>query len=141
MNFRLDPLSPDSEYIVPVKTPPVNKALIGTWIAAGEDSNVAFKFSVQNKAYRVSGFCRSDGEEFEITKVKWNGKALAFTARMPSTNYVTKNVFRIRPDGRLDFELTTYDVWKKKQIKPGQIPKAWLWQRATPHTKVRRTPW
>ena len=119
---------------------PVNKALLGTWITADENSNVAFKFSIKNKSYRVTGFCRSDGEEFEITRVKWDGKALSFIARMPSTDNITKNVFRIRSDGKLDHELTTYDVWKKKNVKPGEIPEAWRRSsgRPTPFTKVRR---
>jgi len=127
---------------MPAKTSasPVNKALFGTWITTEEDSNVAFKFSMRNKSHRVTGFCRSDGEEFEITRVRWNGTALSFIARMPSTNNVTKNVFRIRSNGKLEHELTTYDVWKRKNVKPGKIPEAW--QRAfghpTPFTKVRR---
>jgi hypothetical protein len=101
---------------VPAKTPaiPVNKALLRTWITDEEDSNVAFTFSAKNNKYLVTGFCRSDGEEFEITRVKWDGKALSFIARMPSTDNVTRNVFRIRSDGELDHELTTYDVWKKE---------------------------
>jgi hypothetical protein len=74
--------------------------------------------------------------------VKWDGKALSFIARMPSTNNVTKNVFRIRSDGKLDHELTTYDTWKKKNVKPGEIPEAWRPPsgRPTPFTKVRRAP-
>ena len=119
---------------------PVNKALVGTWITDDEESNAAFTFSEKNNKYHVTGFCRSDGEPFEITRVKWNGNALSFIARMPSTNNVTKNVFRLRSDGKLDHELTTYDVWKKKNVKPGEIPKAWRRRsgRPTPFTKVRR---
>ena len=113
-------------------------ALIGTWITDEDDSNAAFAFSSKNNKLRVYGFCRSDGEEFKITRVKWDGKVLSFVARMPSTEAVTKNVFRIRPDGKLDFELTTYEVWKKSDVKPGEIPKAWRAARATPYTHVRR---
>jgi hypothetical protein len=76
--------------------------LIGTWIADEEDSNVAFTFSVKNDAFHVSGFCRSDGEKFEVSQVKWDGKALSFIARMPSTDTVTNNVFRLRPDSRFN---------------------------------------
>lgn len=127
---------------MPSKTPSisVNKALLGTWITDEEDSNVAFAFSTKNNGYLVNGFCRSDGEEFEITRVKWNGKALSFVARMPSTSNVTKNVFRIRSDGKLDLELATYHVWKKKNVKPGQLPEAWRRAagRPSPHTRVRR---
>ena len=59
-----------------------------------------------------------DGEEFEITQVKWDGKALSFIARMPSTETTTKNVFRMRLDGRVDLELTTYEIWKKRMSSP-----------------------
>ena len=68
---------------MPSKTPSisVNKALLGTWITDEEDSSVAFAFSTKNNGYLVNGFCRSDGEEFEITRVKveWQGPQLRRT--------------------------------------------------------------
>jgi hypothetical protein len=100
-------------------------ALIGTWITDQEDSNAAFTISLENNKFHVTGFCRSDGEEFEITQVKWDGETLTFRARFPSTNTITKNVFRMRSDGRADLELTTYEIWKKKDVKPGEMPEAW----------------
>lgn len=109
-----------------MNTTPADRALIGTWITNEEDSNAAFTFSSENDEFHVSGFCRSDGERFEITHVKWDGEALSFFARMPSTGTITKNVFRLRPDGKLDLELTTHEVWKKKDVKPGGIPETWL---------------
>lgn len=105
---------------------PIDHAFIGTWITDQEDSDVAFTISSEDDELIVGGFCRSDGEEFEITQVKWDGEALSFIARMPSTDAVTKNVFRIRSDGRVDLELTMYEIWKKKDVKPGEIPKGWL---------------
>jgi hypothetical protein len=122
-------------------TIPADHALIGTWVTDWEDSNTAFRFSRENNKLRVSGFCRSDGEEFEITHMKWDGIALSFMARMPSTHTVTKTVFRIRPDGRLDLELTTHEVWKKKDVTPGEIPEAWRLGtgHVKPLTHVRRS--
>jgi len=102
-----------------------DRSLTGTWITDEEDSDAAFTVSLRNDKFHVSGFCRSDGEKFAITKVKWDGKALSFTARMPSTDWVTKNVFRIRRDGKVDLELTLHEVWKKKDVKPGERPEAW----------------
>jgi hypothetical protein len=99
--------------------------LIGTWVTSNQDSDAAFTFSVADGEFRVSGFCQPDGEKFEISGVTWNGTALAFTAIMPSTGWATKNVFSIRPDGKLNLELTTHEVWKKKRVKPGQLPRAW----------------
>jgi hypothetical protein len=71
------------------------------------------------------GFCRSSGEEFDITEVNWDGAALSFIATFPPTGNVTKNVFRVRLDGRADLELTSYEIWKKKDVKPGDQPEAW----------------
>ncbi len=107
------------------RTFPADHPLIGTWITDEEDSDTAFRFSLENNKLRVSGFCRSSGEEFEITHVKWDGMALSFIARFPATDTVTKNLFRMRPDGRGDLELTNYEVWKKKDVTPGEIPEAW----------------
>ena len=104
---------------------PPDHPLIGTWITSDEDSNAAFVFSVSNNQFQVSGFCRSDGEEFQITEVTWDGEALSFVARMPSTEAMTKNVFRIRPDGTANLELTTYEIWKKRDVKLGEAPEAW----------------
>lgn len=118
----------------------VDRAFAGTWIADEEDSNAAFVFSTRDGKFCVSGFCRTSGEQFEITRVRRDGDSLSFVARMPSTGSVTKNVFRIRPDGKLDLELTTFEVWKKKDAKPGEIPEAWRRAsgRLTPCAKVRR---
>jgi hypothetical protein len=46
-------------------------------------------------------------------------------ARMPSIDFKSKHVFRLRPDGRADLALTIYEVWKKENVKPGDIPKGW----------------
>ena len=104
---------------------PIDHRLIGTWITSEEDSDTAFVFFAANNEIHVSGFCRSNGEEFEITEVKWDGEALSFVARFPSTDTTTKNIFRVRPDGRADLELTAYEIWKKKDVKPGDTPEAW----------------
>jgi hypothetical protein len=119
-----------------------DRAFVGTWITDEEDSNAAFVFSTRSGKFHVSGFCRSNGEEFEITRVRRHGDSLSFIARMPSTAYVTKNVFRIRPDGKLHLELTTSEVWKKKDVKPGEIPEAWrrVSGGLAPRAKVRRSP-
>jgi len=99
--------------------------LVGTWIVDSEDSNVAFTFAVKKGRFSVSGFCRSDGEKFKISDVKWDGTALSFSARMPSTNTLSKNRFSIRKDGSADLELTIYEIWKKKAVKHKERPKGW----------------
>lgn len=62
---------------------------------------------------------------FEISDVVWNEDALSFTARFPPTGTVTRNVFRAGSNGVADLELTTYEVWIKKEVRPGDLPEAW----------------
>lgn len=104
---------------------PEDHPLRGTWITDEEDSDAAFVFTPKDGEIEVSGFCRSDGEKFEIKDTKWDGEALTFTARMPSTDCVSINSFRIRPDGKADLTLTIFEVWKKKDVKPGELPEGW----------------
>ncbi len=98
---------------------------VGTWITDEEDSDVAFVIAASRNKFRVSGFSRSDGEAFKITKTKWDGRSLSFTARMPSTGHTTLNVFRLRRDGKAILEFTVFEIWKKKDVKPGELPKGW----------------
>ena len=104
---------------------PADHPLIGTWITEEEDSNVAFTICVRDGVFAVTGFCRIDGEAFEISELEWDGDALTFRARMPSTDTVTKNLFRIRDDGKADLECTIYEVWKKQEVTVGERPKGW----------------
>lgn len=99
--------------------------LVGTWITSEEDSNAAFIFEVSNNQFRVSGFCRTDGEQFQMSDVNWDGQALSFVALMPSTNTVSRNIFRMRPDGTADLALTTYEIWKKRDVSTGEPPATW----------------
>lgn len=99
--------------------------LVGTWITEDEDSNVAFVISVAENTFHVSGFSRSSAVPFEISDVVWDGEALSFTARFPPTNTITRNLFRARSNSVADLELTTYEVWIKKKVRPGDLPEAW----------------
>jgi len=121
----LDRREPTPLQIAETSIIPVEHPLIGTWITDDEDSDAAFVVAVVGNQLQVGGFCRSSGEEFDITEVSWDDGALSFVATFPPTGTVTKNVFRVRPDGRAVLELTSYEIWKKKDVKPGDPPEAW----------------
>ena len=104
---------------------PENHPLAGTWVTEEEDSDVAFVFTVNDGRFCVQGYRRSTGEAFEILNTTWDGEALTFTARFPSTGSMTRNAFRLRPDGRADLELTIFERWKKKDVNPGELPESW----------------
>jgi hypothetical protein len=99
--------------------------LVGTWITEDEDSNLAFVIEVRRGHFRVSGFTRSDGEFHKITNLKWTGKALSFDSLTPSNGWRTKVVFRVGPDGSANVDFTLFEVWKKKDVKSGELPEAW----------------
>lgn len=93
---------------------PPDEALAGIWTTENEDSNAEFSFVIEKGAFQVSGLDLSDGEKFQIEEVVWDGNALSFTATMPSTGFVSQNVFRVQPDGKAELELTIYETWKKR---------------------------
>jgi hypothetical protein len=93
---------PQDSLLFPPITPSSER---GSTMKRTRTRRLPFQRKITNFVF--SGFCRSDGEEFDIRQVKWDGRALSFMARMPSTDNVTKNVFRMRPDGKLDLDLNS----------------------------------
>lgn len=87
---------------------------VGTWVVEDEDSDATFVVTVEDGQFVVVGTCISDGEIFEVKDVSWGNDWLSFHARMISTDFRSKNVFRLRDDGKANLELTIYEVWKKK---------------------------
>jgi hypothetical protein len=103
----------------------IDHPLIGTWVAGDEDSDVAFGISTDGDTFQVSGFSISSGALFKISDVMWDGKALSFVARFPSTNTVTRNVLRPQSADAVTLKLTIHEVWIRKEVKLGQLPSAW----------------
>jgi hypothetical protein len=99
--------------------------LVGTWITDDEDSNLAITIEIKKGNFKVSSFVRSTGEFLKISKLLWDGKALSFSSLVPSNGWRTRVVFRAARDASAHVEFTDYEVWKKKDVKPGEIPEAW----------------
>lgn len=95
--------------------PPAQHGLIGVWVTEDEDSDASFEISSRGEGFHVAGVSVSDGEAFEIRNLAWGDNWLSFDALMPSTGCRSKNVFRLREDGKTELELTIYEVWKKRQ--------------------------
>lgn len=108
-----------------MKTVQKDHPLVGTWITEDEDSNLAFVIEVRRGRLHVSSFTRSDGEVHRIRNLKWDGKALSFDSVVPSNGWRTKVVFRTGPNHSAKVEFTLFEVWKKKDVKPGELPEAW----------------
>ena len=88
--------------------------LVGIWISDEGDSSAEFEISPAPDGFKVTGRDRSDGEQFQISNVAWDGNQLTFDSLMPSTGYGAKHVLRLRSPEKVDHELTIYEVWKRK---------------------------
>ena len=93
-----------------------NHPLVGTWITENEDSDVEIKVDVSEGYFKISAICISDGEKFEVYDINWHENTLTFLTVMPSTKTKSTCTLSIRENGNADFSLTTYEVWKKKNL-------------------------
>ena len=87
--------------------------LIGTWFL-NDDTAIEYTVSALGDTCTVSGIDLSDGEEFIITEVSWNGKELRFKTLMPSTQYELRHILRVRSDCEVEHEWTRVETWHKK---------------------------
>ena len=108
-----------------MNTMPDDHPLVGTWITEDEDSNMAVVIGVKNGQPEIACFTRSDGEFHGICDVRWNGESLHFDSVVLSNGWRSHHVFRAAADGTANVEFTWYEVWKKKDVKPGELPEAW----------------
>ena len=92
----------------------VNHPLVGTWTSP-EDTTVEFTVVSTGAGLSVRGRDRSDGEEFEISQVSWDGETLSFTSVMPSTGHRVRHVMRALPEGKfLEHEYTLTELWHRE---------------------------
>ncbi len=84
--------------------------LVGTWRCAtpwdSEDYRADYEITVEGNKPRVSARDLSDGEEFVISEVRWDGEVLSFRSLMPSTGREGLNEFRLCAAGKLNSRFT-----------------------------------
>jgi hypothetical protein len=89
--------------------------LVGTWVAMDDDVDAEFTVVAKGDSFLVTGRDQSDGEEFVISGVVWDGEALRFSSLMPSTGHRVGHVFRLSPGKRtIEHEYTLLEIWKRK---------------------------
>lgn len=89
------------------------RPLIGTWVSAEDDNDVEYTVSAVNGLV-VTGRDASDGEEFVISDVAWNGTALSFRTLMPSTNHEARHSLKATQNRNvIEHELTIVEMWKR----------------------------
>src|SRR5258706_12307828 len=87
--------------------------LIGQWQASEGHVSVLFIIGKTGGGFRVQAFDESDGEELLVSKVKWDGKVLAFETLTPSNKWRTRNRLNVISKTKAIHELTYWEPWKK----------------------------
>jgi hypothetical protein len=105
--------------------PDLSNPLCGVWRCFEEESEdyyrAEYTISVQNGEFKISAIDRSDGEEFEISDVKWNGVSLSFHSYVPSTARCGVSQLRYVGDGKVEFlfTFTVCEIWGR-HIEEGE---------------------
>lgn len=90
-------------------------ALSGVWFDAGIRTGAEITIRVDDGEILVSEIDTSDGEVFEVSNVSWDGVALKFVARMPSTRHRVQNVLRLSSPGSINLRVTHGQHWKRRR--------------------------
>ena len=90
----------------------------GNWTSSNirtDDDNVEYTIESAKDGYMIYAEDSRDGEELEISDIKWDGQVLSFKSFMPSTQRIAFNRFRLKQNGRVEakFTFTEYEELKK----------------------------
>ncbi len=93
--------------------------LIGIWVVADDSSSIEFRIRPGRQGFDVAASDSYDGEEFVVSEVHWDGRALRFELLVPSNGTRAEHCFRTRPDGSIEDRFTAryIDVLVRKPSK------------------------
>jgi hypothetical protein len=74
--------------------------------------------------FRVTGIDPTDGEEFMIYDVGYDGESIRFVSLMPSTGRTGRNCMRIVDKDKVEyrFTFTERELWVRKPFTPKIVP-------------------
>ncbi len=90
--------------------------LVGQWQTWEEDSYIILEVTKTAKGFNVRAFNKVDGEEYVVSKIKWDGSVLSFETHVKSNEWHTKSRLRIVSRTKLIQELTFWEPWKKIRL-------------------------
>jgi len=97
-----------------IRNSPKADWLVGTWRYDEAVSPVLFTIKRTVRGFYIQAVDESDGEELVVSKVKWDGKILAFETLTPSNKWRTRNYLRVITRTKAIHELTFWETWNKK---------------------------
>jgi hypothetical protein len=93
----------------------VRHPLVGTW--RDEDPDGSFlRFVVRpaGSGFDVRAVDTSDGEEIEISKVRWDGRVLRFTAFAPSSGRLSDYEMKAVSPSEISLRLSYAESWVRE---------------------------
>ncbi|MDF9832155.1 hypothetical protein M2103_000363 [Ereboglobus sp. PH5-5] len=108
------------------------QTLIGDWTVVDDDTRLMLSITVKGDKPIVRAIDTYDGEQYNIKKVRWDGKELSFVLKVPSTGYETHSVIKPISLRRFEQTLTIKEMWHKVsrskvsktlKNKPSKTPK------------------
>ena len=89
--------------------------LVGVWQGTEDDARAQYTITATGGGFSVSAVDIYDGEKFEISNVKWDGKFLTFDSYMESTGRRGKNSFCITSNDQIEvtFTFTETYIWQR----------------------------
>lgn len=112
-------------YVYPV-TP--DHPLCGTWVASSDDTcdytHSEYTISVVEEQFRVKGIDCSDGEEFIIYDIGYDGEWIRWVSHMPSTGRTGRSWMRIVGKDKIEFRFTYTETeyWVRKPLDFKIVP-------------------
>ena len=95
--------------------------LIGVWVNGDEyNTDVEYIVSATGSGFAVQAIDRCDGEEGEVSAVKWDGNVLSFAVYWNSTGRMLKvRLLAISPNRvEYTYTFTQQEMWHRKEAAP-----------------------
>jgi hypothetical protein len=103
--------------------------LCGSWVARNPDETsdyqrAEYTISVVDGQFQVTGVDCSDGEEFLIYDIGYDGEWIRFVSQMPSTGRSGRNWMRIVDKDKIEFRFTFTETefWVRKPFAVKVLP-------------------
>jgi len=91
--------------------------LIGTWRDSDHEigSSIRFTVAASGAGFSVRAVDTYDGEELQISDVRWNGHVLHFTCLVPSTGRLTNYEMEGRSPSEVVLRIAYTEGWQKAE--------------------------
>lgn len=97
---------------------------LGVWLPAeAGESNLSVTVTAgRGEGLKVAAQDAIDGEELEVSKVRWEGKSLHFRTLTPSTGVTLDHQLELRPRAEAVYRCTVAQSWVRTPLLASALP-------------------